>query len=101
MKNPTREELIDLCERGVVPHDRWYNRDSSAAQRQLGEALALLRAGCDFRVPADPAPTSQTWWVRIAFDGFAHFDYGGGQDDELFYIPTAERLAAREGTDWY
>ena len=97
---PTREHLIDLCERGVVSETRWYDRDSSSAQRQLGEAQALLRAGCDFRLSNDPASGPDTWWVRITFKGFCHFDWGGALDDELFYIPTAERLERRDG-DWY
>lgn len=97
---PKREHLIDLCERGVVPENRWYDRDSATAQRQLGEALALLRAGCDFRLSAAPASDPDTWWVQIVFKGFGYFDWGGELDDELFYIPTSERLERRDG-DWY
>lgn len=97
---PTRDDLIALCERGVVPVDRWYNRDSASAQKQLGEARALLSAGCDFTLSADPASDQSTWWVRITYPGFGHFDWGGEWEDDLFYIPTAERLERRDG-DWY
>ncbi|WP_235738962.1 hypothetical protein [Nocardioides alcanivorans] len=97
MSKPTREELIDLCERGVVPHDRWSNRDTSAAQRQLGECLALLRAGCDFTITDT---SHKCWWVTIRFDGFGRFDWGGAQDDERFYVPMAESIR-EDGGDWY
>lgn len=57
---PTREDLLALCERAFVPHDRWRNRDSSSAQRQLGEAYALLKAGCDFYV-SGKSDTGTLW----------------------------------------
>lgn len=103
---PTREELIDLCERGVVSHDRWSNRDSAQAQRQLGECLALLRAGCEFQViqVGNLKSDAKTWWVCIEFRGFQSFEYGldeVGFDDETFYVPTAERLERADGGDWY
>lgn len=96
----TREALIDLCERGVVPEERWRNRDSSGAQIQLGTALALLRAGCKFGLSTDLKSDADTWWVEITYKGFAHFDWGGGTETDLFYIPTAKRLERRDG-DWY
>ena len=99
MSTPTREELIKLCKRGVVPVDLWSNRDSSAAQRQLGEACALLAAGCEFHV--EPEPKHDSWWVTVIFPGFGYFDYGGSEDDERYYIPTRERLTKRKGKDWY
>jgi len=46
----TREELIALCEAALVPESEWRNRDSAGAQRQIGEAWALLRAGCPYRI---------------------------------------------------
>ena len=52
---PTRDELVDLCDRGVVAHSHWRNRDSAEAQRQLGECRALLLAGCDFRIADETA----------------------------------------------
>ena len=97
MTAPSRDSLVYLCERGVVPHEHWRDRDSASAQRQLGECLALLRAGCDFTVRRE----GDTWWVTVTFDGFGHFDWDGPQDEELFYVPTAERLDRRAGRDWY
>ena len=101
MSAPDREELLRLCKRGVVPQDKWSNRDSSAAQRQLGECRALLKAGCDFTVKTDGG----THWVTVTYRGFAYFegDYDGPgvSDAEQFYVPTAERLARAAGRDWY
>ena len=45
-----REELVALCERARVPQDKWQNRDSERAQRQIGEAWVLLSAGCEFKI---------------------------------------------------
>ena len=95
-----RAWLIALCERGVVPEGRWRNRDTADAQRQLGEALALLRAGCSFRIAESPESDERTLWVLITFKGFAHFEGDDELDEELFYIPTEKRLEARDG-DWY
>ncbi len=104
MSEPTREHLVDLCTRGVVQHDRWADRDSANAQRQLGEARALLAAGCRFQVirVGNLASDAGTWWVCIEFRGFQAFEYGiDHMEDETFYIPTAERLANADGGDWY
>lgn len=96
----TRDQLISLCHRAFVPEVQWRNRDSAAAQRQVGECYALLIAGCLYTVTDET--DDRTIWVDVHFDGFGHFDWGGPQDDETFYLPTAERLDdARNGRDWY
>lgn len=46
----TREDLIAICERAIVPQDHWRNRDSASAQLGVGAALVLLKAGCKFVV---------------------------------------------------
>lgn len=100
----TREALIDICERAIVPHDRWSNRDTPDAQKGVGEAWALLKAGCDFTViygDSSIGTDDRTIWLRIAHDSFVTFDYGGSQDDELIYLPTPKRIDANEGKDWY
>lgn len=99
---PTREELLAICERALAtPEAAWCNRDSSSATRQLGEAYALLKAGCDFHVSRDDG--LHTWWVTITYRGFNYFegDYDGmgPLDYERFYIPLAERVV--DGEDWY
>lgn len=94
-----RDELISICEAAFVPQEHWSNRDTASAQRQLGEAYALLKAGCEFWI--GPASNDQTLWVNIAFEGFAHKDYDGGLDTDHFYLPTRKRLEEANGTDWY
>lgn len=96
---PDREQLLSLCESGFVPEERWSNRDSSSAHRQLGEAYALLKAGCDFTVYDQK---HKSWWVAIQFKGFDAFEYGEHHTtSESFYIPTAESIARADGGDWY
>lgn len=100
----TREQLISLCERGRVPQDKWVNRDSANAQQQLGEALALLHAGCEFMVIENGSlkTTEKAIWVEITFHGFSYFEYGEGSEErDTFYIPTDLRLEQCEGEDWY
>ena len=98
---PSRAHLVELCVKGVVPVTDWRNRDTAAAQRQLAEAWALLLAGCDYALADSPSSDERTWWINITFPGFARFDYDGGHDVELFYIPTKRRLEQAAGGDWY
>lgn len=102
MSEPTREELIALCDRGVVPQSQWFNRDSASAQKQLAVARTLLMAGCDFRLDDGPYTKSDadTWWVEITYEGFDFHEVGDLSVD-TFYIPTDARLRARAGRDWY
>jgi hypothetical protein len=97
----TRQELIAICERAVVPEARWRNRDSASAQRGVGLAWAWLRAGCEFHFTTDPKSDDRTIWIEIHAKGFGFFDWGGDKDDELVYLPTPQRLDAAGGGDWY
>jgi hypothetical protein len=104
----TRDELVDICERAVVPYEKWHDRDSAAAHEQLGRAWVLLKAGCDFRVITRPqiegsrcVTDDHTIWVEVAWPGFETVDYGGNWEDETFYLPTSTRLDQRDGRDWY
>lgn len=100
-----REDLIALCERAVVPVEDWRDRDSADAQKQVGEALALLRAGAEFSLASDPKQTEDTIWIHCYYPGFNAFEYGRGEranwESDLFYIPTAARLDRVGGKDWY
>ena len=98
-----REELINILERAVVPHEKWRDRDTSDAQRQAGEALFLLKAGCPFKFDTSPELQSNrnTIWIEIQFHGFAAFDHAGSDSAETYYLPTPRRLDAAAGDDWY
>jgi hypothetical protein len=100
-----REQLIALCERAVVPVENWRNRDSSDAQKQVGEALMLLRAGAEYVEATSPEQADDTIWIYIYYPGFTAFEYGSADranwERELFYIPTAARLDRANGKDWY
>jgi len=99
---PTRQELITLCNRGVVPQTHWHNRDSAGAQIQLATARTLLLAGCEFRLD-DTEPTisdKNTWWIEVTYKGFNYFEEGE-LSTKLFYVPTDVRLIQTAGKDWY
>ena len=102
MARYSREQLLDICVCAFTPHDEWRDRDSAAAVRQLGEAYALLRAGCDFKVltSGDLVTDDRTVWITVTFDGFSAFE-GGLRECATFYLPTPERLLQAEGGDWY
>lgn len=107
----TRDELIAICERAIVPDHRWSNRDSAHSQEGVGRAWALLRAECDFDVqPPRPGESGcftdeRTIWLRITWPGFQAFEFGRDDlttwDDDLFYLPTPGRLDEAAGSDWY
>lgn len=105
----SRDELVALCEAGIVPEEKWSNRDSYSSQTKLGMAWALLKAGCDFKVLyADPESPSwslgtdeDTIWIEIYSKGFHYFEWGEGKEEDTFYIPTRKRLKSRKGRDWY
>lgn len=96
-----REGLLAICEAAFVPQDKWRNRDSSAAQQQVGECYSMLRAGCDFWVREDE---KQTLWVTVEYHGFDYFEYGSEEgccSSETYYLPTRARLDQVAGKDWY
>lgn len=109
----TTEYLINLCKDGVVSEKDWTNRDSAGAQRQLGEALSLLKAGCEWEVASSPKSDNRTLWIEITYKGFNAFEgcfdcYPEGHHDnkyhyetDTFYIPTRARLQKAAGKDWY
>jgi len=99
-EKPSRAELIALCEAAIVPEERWCDRDSAGAQKQIGEVWALLRAGCAFEFK-DDMEREGTWWITVTYRGFGAFDWDGLAERDLFYIPTPQRLARTEGRDWY
>lgn len=103
MTEYTREQLIDLCQRAPVPQDRWTDRDTAGAQRQVGEALMLLKAGCDFDLSDNDnlKTDAKTIWVNIRFKGFDYFEDSDELQSEVFYIPTEESITKANGDDWY
>lgn len=99
----SRIELIELCNKAVVPHKLWRNRDTSSAQRQVGELLALLRADCPFEVvtEGDWATSERTIVVKVSYRGFSSFEEDAGLSKETFYLPTQTSLDEAAGRDWY
>ena len=100
----TRKKLIEICELASVPQDSWLNRDSASAQRQVGECLMLLKAGCAFDILYErPLHTNDhTVWVNITFKGFSDVEYGRpASETDHFYLPTKARMKMRPGDDWY
>jgi hypothetical protein len=96
----TREEIIAICDRAVVQHDKWSDRDSYSAQEQVAMLRALMLAGCDFEMDTHMSHNDGIVWVRVACRTFTAFEYGE-MGSETFYIPTIARLEDTAGEDWY
>lgn len=104
-KKYTREELLNICERAFVPEDKWSDRDSADAQKQLGWCYAWLKAGCEFEVlykEGGMFTDERTIWIEVKAKGFMYFeDSECGKDEETFYLPTEAKLEKMKGRDWY
>lgn len=59
----SREQLISLCERAVVPYYKWSNRDSYSAQVSIEDSYKLLQAGAEYDAKLDGA--EKVFWVRF------------------------------------
>lgn len=97
-KKYTREDLIDICDKAVVPYNSWCNRDTPSAQAQTATARAYLLAGCDFKISTDGNLTTDenTVWVYIK-----HYEFEDTADWHSYYLPTEKSLKESEGRDWY
>ena len=95
----TREQLLEICEAAFLPQEKWRNRDTASAQRQLGTCYALLKAGSDFVVRQEEKVLTVTFW----YHGWNWFEYGNEASQEMdrFYVPAPEHLAEVAGRDWY
>jgi hypothetical protein len=102
MKRPSREELITLCEKAVVSVEKWENRDTPAAQEQIGICWAYLKAGCEFEVIESDAFYHQ---ISIFHPTFHTIESQQPMEpmeleETSFYVPTQQRIESSEG-DWY
>jgi hypothetical protein len=105
MSTNTREELITIAEKAIVPQKEWGDRDSEQAHKQLGIALVFLKAGCRFEVDK---VEDETIWGTVHPHGFRSFEYSDNEEEQelfsekySFYLPTISRLIETEGKDWY
>ena len=104
MSKITRKQIIELCEKGIVNHKKWDDRDSASAHKNIGFCWALLKAGCKFRILKEGSlkTDKQTIWIEVTFSDFMDFEnLGETETTKDFYIPTALRLREANGGDWY
>lgn len=114
----TREKLIEICEKALINHNLWSDRDSAAAIIGVGSCLALLKTGCRFEISTaentkkgDRCVTDDdTIWITFWVMDFLWFEnlclepgYENGRKstDYHYYLPTEKRLKEKEGKDWY
>lgn len=97
----SREELIALCERAIIPVTDWRNRDTPAALEQLGICWAYLKSGCEYK--ADYGMFFVILNIfRPTFNTIERQEPLGGPELEeaSFYIPTQRQLDRKKGGDW-
>ena len=92
-----RQTLIELCEKSTVHESKWGNRDSHSAQKNIGEAWALLRAGCEYEIYEK---NHKVYHLKIYSKGFMYFE-GGNTEVDFYYIPTEKRINDSIDGDWY
>ena len=101
MNPPSREDLILLCERGIVPVEKWKKRDTPAALEQLAICWAYLKAGCDYEVTDfnnsfhDISIFHPTFHTIETQELLTPVEL----EESTFYIPTQQRLENKSG-DW-
>ena len=109
MKEYTREELIKICEQAFVPENKWHDRDSSSAQKQLGECYVFLKDGCEYEI-REKDSSENTIVLDMYTKGFCWFESWEEPKDRTrkdkekhnyFYLPTQKRLDEANGGDWY
>ena len=124
-----RTDLITLCERAVVPCEKWNDRDSASAQDGLCEIFIRLNADIPYTYTVE---NENTIWISFEkpiqeeIDRLTKYhlcvdtvsDYRekvcSDPDDEMFepgyssidesfskYMPTQKRLDDVDGEDWY
>lgn len=100
-----RKWLIHLCEKAIVNHENWANRDSANAQAQVGRLWAYLSAGLPFRILTKQncqnglyVTNDRIIWIEVEVPGFAYFE-GGEKDADTFYLPKPQQIVP--GHDWY
>jgi len=126
----TRDELISICEDGVVKWQDWGDRDSYMAQVQLSDIYSLLRVGAEYDCQVE---NDRTIWIdfhnvtnemiddaknyRLDYDDREKYLEEHDYDYEMFdgkgldikydrteysgYMPTRTRLKETQGGDWY
>lgn len=94
----TRQESIILCERGIVPCNKWKFRDTPEAQQRLGTCWALLKAGCPLEITEQANDFID---LMIGRSTFTSIENGDTKLEWLtFYVPT-QQLDHAKGSDWY
>ena len=124
-----KKELIELCERAVVPCERWNNRDSASSQNGLYEIYIRLNADIPYTYTIE---NERTIWIsfekptkeqeenmyryNLCVDTVDDYRerVSNDPDDEMFYpgyypfnepfstyMPTKKRLDEASGEDWY
>ena len=94
----TKEDIIKLCDDGVVHFSEWDDRDTPSAQSQLATARAYLIAGCPFRmcIKGSIRSDDETVWIEIK-----HYKFEDEPSFHTYYIPTRKRLDESKEKDWY
>jgi hypothetical protein len=123
----TREELISICFKSIVPWTEWNNRDSYVAQLNVNQCYSLLCINADFNVNINndtieivfinlnPEIIRESCFFNLEYDDYSLykeafpeeelFEYYNSVDiddkQKYCYLPTLNRLEERNGSDWY
>jgi hypothetical protein len=93
----TREDLIDLCERGVVPCSEWNDRDSLSAQHNLEEVYSYLKAGCDYVITTESDRTVWVAFKNVTLEQYRDANYSLNIDSKDDYLNYCESESIEPG----
>jgi hypothetical protein len=97
----TREKIIELCDKGIVPLDKWSNRDTPSAQSGIGLIRTYLIAGCDFKLDNAEDEFDPSWIGAPSIELLFEFSAEEFGDCECGYFPSEKCLEVVNGNDWY
>jgi trehalose-6-phosphate synthase len=127
----TRKQLIELCQKAVVHHTKWNDRDSYLAQKSVQSIYAGLTGNVSYTYTIEdnsiwitfkkPTKEQKDKFEYLSIDSIEDYfewyknEYGDRYLPEMFdgygidwnsdylssYLPTPERLEEVNGSDWY
>jgi len=109
----TRDELIDICERAIIPQKLWEQAQTEKVQKDIGRCWQLLKCRCDYQIIGILTEGligihffvhSQEWFEHgdnpEDTSEYTGFSFDSDKNDLGFHLPTPDRLEKFIGKDW-
>ena len=57
-----RSQLIEICEKSILPYQKWENRDSGASQVMIADIYRMLKSGAEYEYTIE---NQYTIWIEF------------------------------------